>query len=129
MDVKAMQELVQIDEEISDLQGKLSRLKERRGQLEPHIMQDLIDNNIDKITMNGRTIYIHTRYFAKISSKTNAIKALKEAGFDEYINEGYNTTSLNALIAEMVRGETPMPPEFGDAIKPDSKLTIRSTKA
>jgi len=126
LDMEGLREFAQLENEIADLDAKVNKLKKRKNDIGPALVENLADEKIDKITILGRTIHPHVRIVSQVKSKRDAIEALKEAGFQSYIDEGYNTTSLNALLAEMTRNGEKLPEAFEGRISINSVITLRS---
>jgi hypothetical protein len=130
LDMDVLKEFVDVDKRLSELKADVKKLQARKTELDPYVINILIDNQIDRITVNGRTIYSKTRIALKLP-KTNieAIEALKASGFGDYVSEGYNTQSLSALLGEMVRNNEPLPEEFDGCIEYHKVVTANSTKS
>lgn len=135
-------ELVDLDEEKSELEDDLKELKEDRAEIEEELKELMSEKGVDSLRVNGRTIYFHSQYWAGYKeSREQAVKALKKAGLDSYVNETYNTHSLSAYFRERIQeieeeeGEPVMDPEeilapeLKDSIKITERINLRTRKS
>lgn len=127
LDMDALGEFSAIESELADLKEKIKKLELRKSELAPYILNNLVDNDVDRITVNGRTIYPHRKIVVNIlSDRQQAIEALKKSGFGDYVSENFNTLSVNALLSEMVNNDQPLPKEFEGCIGYHTLVSIRS---
>lgn len=127
LDMDALKEFAEIENKLVELKLQMDGLETRKTELNPYIVQNLIDNQIDRITVNGRTIYTHRRVVINVlSDRQKAIEALKKSGFGDYVKEDFNTRSVNALLSEMVNNDVPFPEEFEGCIDYHSIVNARS---
>lgn len=96
---------------LTEVKRELDRaLKATKSRLEP-----LHDQMLDTFTERGDTsarhaesgklVYVNRRIWARAASedKSEACAALKAAGLDAFVAEGFNTTSLSAYFNEQVK--------------------------
>ena len=129
MDTILAKEFVELDTLIKDLDRSVKEAKKKREDLGKKIMDEMIDEGVNKITLNGKTLYIKRTVWAKYPSREDAIQALKEAGLNEYVKENFNNMQLSAFLREKVEAEEPLPDAFVGKIEPNEVFQIASVKA
>jgi len=113
LDMDLLNEFATVMLQIKEQKATLKKLATKKEELNSQVVDHLIDNQVDRITVNGQTIHTHTRIALKIlSSKKDVIEVLKKSEYKFYVEESFNTTSINALLSEMVNNDIPFPPEF-----------------
>lgn len=140
-DFEKAQRVAEIDSEIQRLENQIDNLKDERKEIEQELLESFQEKGISNISVNGRTIYIHSQYWAGYkNSREEAVKALKRAGLEEYVRENYNTHSLSAYIRELIADyedekdepvsepEAVLPPDLKDEIKVTEKIQLRSRR-
>ena len=89
---------------------------------------EFIDNDIDNFAMNGRMVYLQRKLVAKYDDKLKAVEALKQAGFDDYVDETFNYNKINRLIRDFDEAGDPLPDEFDGILWPYEFFQIQSRK-
>jgi len=128
LNTEYLKKFVELEKRKIELETEINKVKGEILLLEPHIIDNLATEGIKNITVDGRTIFTKENFFAVVSSKEEAIEALRKAGYGDMINEGYNTNKLSALIREMKNENQELPEAFENRIKIGSKFVLRSNK-
>ena len=78
-----------------------------------------------RIEMNGKkttkTIYLHQQLWATLKERVpmqERIRALREAGLEEFVNEQYHSSSLSAYFRELDAEGEDLPEPLKDIFKP-----------
>lgn len=129
MDTSLAKEFVHLDTMIKDLDRSLKDAKKKREELGKKIMDQMVDEEINRISLNGKTLYIKRTIWAKYPNREDAIQALKDAGLDEYVKENFNNMQLSAFLREKVEAEEPLPEAFAGRIEPNEVFQVVSVKA
>lgn len=124
-----LKEFSDIENQEDELEAKLKVLKDRKKMLIDPILDNMIDEGIDNIRINGRTIYIKSEIWAKVLDKEKALDVLKEAGMDEYIRTGYNHQSLSAYVREQIKNGEELPEAFKGVIGANETQKVVSRKS
>jgi len=122
---KLKEKATQINKELENMQGPL--------------LDHIIDEGLNKVSFpGGITVSIDKKIWPKYLAKDefgqtdkHAIAtALKEAGLNEYVEEGYNTNSIAAYLRELDRDKTNLPEALKGIIEPNSvnKLVAKKFK-
>lgn len=115
---------------IKKLESKASQLKEKAVVMEQGLVDHLIDEGLDKVSItdgSGMILYIQPQIWAKVEDKQKAIQALRDAGLGELVEEGFNSQRLSAYLRELVRDNIPLPKQFEGVISPNpvQKLMVK----
>ena len=130
MDIERLKEFAKLTTQKEEFKIELNRIQQRLKDLDEPIQDMLLDNGIDRITIDGRTIFIRSDVWAKVlSSKEEVVTALREAELDEYVVTGFNTQSISAYIREQLASGEPLPKALNGHLTSTEVLSVRSTKA
>jgi hypothetical protein len=122
-------QIAEIDEKLAQNRSEETQLKEKRRALEEQALEIMSVSGLDKITVNGRTVYCAQNVVAKLLQDRQMVaEALAKHGFASMVKYDYNTRSLNALIKEFL-DEGGIPEELSKYIEPCYISQIRSRKA
>lgn len=127
--------------EFAELMLKRRRMKEtidgdkkRMDQLEQRILDTFSERGLRAVDLAGvGKVSIRKQLWAKVrregdtateAEKQKAIQALKDAGLDEYVSEGYNLNTISALFREYVDSGQGIPPALEEAWEADRRYTL-----
>jgi len=123
--------MADIDTERARLKAALETLDKERRVLEDKLLEDAEANGIQRMTVNGRTVYVRSELWAAAAvDRDDAVAALKAAGLGSLVNETYNAQTLSAWVRNELP-QTPdgmpiLPDDLVEHIKVASKTSIRS---
>jgi len=120
MDV--IKEYVELKKEYDALNDKSKEVKERLDSLAGQILETMIENDVDKISAFGKTLYPKAQIWAEIKDKEKAISVLKSLDMEDLITINYQR--LSSYVREAVNEGRELPPEFKDVITPEERKTI-----
>jgi hypothetical protein len=106
LNIEGFREYAQLDAKRKKAEGDIDTIKAKMAQLEPHLMENLIAEGIDRLPLTKLgTVFVHTRAFAAVPKgrKPDAIKALRKAGYGDIIKDDYNANTLSALVREIIK--------------------------
>ena len=135
MDIQPIKEFTELEARKNDLETELARIKARITVLDPIIQDELINNEINQIKVNGRTVFLHKQIWAgspiegESIDRDKAIAALLMAGLDDFVKKGYNTNSLSGYLRECNANGTPLPESFKGVITANEVVKIKSIKS
>lgn len=124
LDTDLFIEYVDLHNEKKDLEEKLADVKAAMAKKEKFLKDALVDNQMEKISIAGKTCYTKVNRFAVIKDKKEAIEVLKEAGFEEFVAENYNTQSISKLVRDQMDENGRLPDAFGDVITMGKSVVI-----
>lgn len=116
LDTKGFKEFIELDARKKELTAELEKVKEKMKKKQQFLIDNLEANEMTKISVAGKTCYIKPATFAMIKNKRDGIRVLREAGFTDYIKEGFNTNSVSKLVRDQLAENEKLPDSFGDII-------------
>jgi hypothetical protein len=105
MDMVKVQRFVYLTRRIKELEDELGPLEKEREDLEPLVQAEFAKSGVKNLNIDGYTIYVERKLWAKYPSREEAIEALKATGHEEYVYADFNHNSVSALVREIVKGE------------------------
>lgn len=128
-ELEIFSQIAQIDEELAKNRSNETQLKEKRKALEEQALEIMSVSGLDKITVNGRTVYCAQNTVAKLlQDRQSVINALVKNGFNDIVKYDFNTRTLNSLIKEWI-DDGGVPEGLNEYIEPCFISQIRSRKA
>jgi len=129
MNMDRLKRFVELKNKLKDFEAITDTLKDEVKVLEAAIVEDFATAGIDKITINGQTIFIQKQIWAKVEDKQKAIDMLKASEYyNHYIYETYDVQQISAVIREYIKNGDEIPPEFKDVIGYSETFNIKVTK-
>jgi len=131
MDSERLREFTSLEKEKKNLEYELEKVKKKIANISQPIMDEFADKGIKNINIDGRTVYIERKVWAKIAddkTKEEAIQAIKDAGYEILVSEGYNSQQLSSLLRELERSGK-FPEEFKGVIEASEVFKLKSRKA
>ena len=129
MNLDRLKRFVELKNKVKEFEAVTDTLKDELKTLEAAIIEDFATTGIDKITINGQTIFIQKQIWAKVEDKQKAIDMLKASEYyNHYVYETYNTQQISAVIREYIKNGDEIPPEFKDVIGYSETFNIKVTK-
>lgn len=96
-----LQEYILLLKISKELDEELKKVKSAMAELEPQVLDHFAEHGIDKITIDGVTLYPKSQIWASVPS--DALESLRIAGHEDLIEEKVNSSRVSALIREMVK--------------------------
>ncbi len=130
--MESVREFAELEKEKKKLEYELEKVKKRISAISPNIMDQFADNGIKNLNVDGRTIFIERKIWAKISdekTKEEAIEAIKDAGYKILVSEGYNSQQLSSLLREFDKNGKDLPEQFKGVIEASEVFKLKSRKA
>lgn len=129
MNLDRLKRFVELKNKVKEFEAVTDTLKDELKTLEAAIIEDFATTGIDKITINGQTIFIQKQIWAKVEDKQKAIDMLKASEYyNHYVYETYNTQQISAVIREYIKNGDEIPPEFKDVIGYSETFNVKMTK-
>ena len=129
MNLDRLKRFVELKNKVKEFEAVTDTLKDELKILEAAIIEDFATTGIDKITINGQTIFIQKQIWAKVEDKQKAIDMLKASEYyNHYIYETYDVQQISAVIREYIKNGDEIPPEFKDVIGYSETFNVKVTK-
>lgn len=131
MNMEQLRRFVEIEEIRKSLESQIEQLKAEAAQLESLILTDFEHDGVDRVTLDGKTIFIERRLWAsaKNGDKQALCKALKRARLSEFVQETFNSQSLSALVREWDREGRPIPPSLREVLEVSEVFKLRTRRS
>ena len=112
-------ELLKFDNAIKDTEKVLEYLKQKRGELEKQLVNEMIDEEVGNLSIEGNKIYLSTRISVspKAGMKDELFHALTDNGFAAIIKSTINANTLTATVREiMEHNDNKLPDWLADKV-------------
>ena len=104
MNLEQLKEFVCLENRKKELDAEQKQVKQQLDDLEDALVPQFIQNGIQKMTVDGRTVsLVHDIYASPLYDRDDVVAALKQSELGQYVAENYNTNSLTALVREVKR--------------------------
>ncbi len=129
LDTEAFKEFVALTNKKKELKEKLDVVTNEIISKEKFLIDNLMSNDMTKISISGKTCYTKINTFAVIKDRDKAIKLLKESGYEDFIAEKYNINSISKLVRDLLEKDGELPENFGDTITAGQTIKMGVTKS
>lgn len=113
---QGFKDYIALDAEKKKLESELADVKERIAKAAPILIECLEANEMEKISVAGKTCYMKNTTFALIKSRQEAIDVLRASGYDDYVKDNINANSISKLVRDLIKEEGELPQAFGEVI-------------
>ena len=104
MNLEQLKEFVCLENRKKELDAEQKQVKQQLDDLEDALVPQFIQNGIQKMTVDGRTVsLVHDIYASPLYDRDDVVAALKQSELGQYVAENYNTNSLTAFVREVKR--------------------------
>lgn len=132
MDTAKVARYAELRQQAKALEAEAEALKAEADLLETELLEEFAEAGVPRMTINGRTVYVHRQLWAKREADVDmaqACKALIDAGVGQFVTESYNSQTLSAWMRDLEKADTPLPPELDGILTSTEKFSLRTTKA
>lgn len=98
-----------IHKRLDEIDAEQKALKAEALELEPTLLEEMSEDGIDRMTINGVTFYPRRRVFvsaAKGCDKEQVSDALIACGLGDFVSRTFNTNTLSAYVREVARNHS-----------------------
>jgi len=108
-----MREWMDLDKEQKEINARVRDIKKEKERLQEVILEDFAESGISKIDIDGRLLYAHHELYVgakkvihpgtgeEVIPWVAVSQILKECGFDEYVQEKFDSIGLAKALREM----------------------------
>lgn len=123
-------EFYQLCERIKDLEELTKELKAERDAKADEIMEKWMETGDTMARCDGRTIYLHTRTYAKkLKGDDEVYAALRASGHGALIKDNVPANTLAAAVREKEEEDGQLPVEWDGIIEAGHIYSIRVRKS
>jgi hypothetical protein len=126
MDIDIAKALAGLFREKKEAEARLRTLKEQIARLEPLVLDEMRSHQMDKLSLDEHTLYIHRILIAKPKGgREEVIGALHRCGLDDLLSESYNANTLSAWVRDMLANGEELPAALLDAVETEEIVSVR----
>ncbi len=104
MNMQQLKLFVSLENQKRELDARLKELKQELDGLEEVLVPQFIEDGVQRMTVDGRTVAITQDVYASPAiCREDVVEALKQAELGQYVGENYNSNSLTAFVREIKR--------------------------
>lgn len=136
MNNNAILEIANLYRELRDkkdaLNAELKELQEQIYQTEKVLSEEMINNEVQKFTLDGYTYYLNTRTKASpfAEFKQEVYQWLKDNGYGDLVYETVNANSFSAFVSKDLLAETDeLPKELQGKINIYEQISVGVRKS
>jgi len=131
MNAEQLRTYVNLEQQRLDLEARIDAIKKETAELEASLLPQFEQDAIDRISIDGRTVYVERKLWAKAKDgdKSAVCKALKRCRLGDYVEESYNTNSLSAYIRELDREGKQLSPSLATVLDVSEVFKLRTRRS
>ena len=131
MNTEELKRFVALEERRRQLEAEVETIRAEATELEQRLLPQFEQEGFEKISIDGRTVYVERKLWAKArdGNKAAVCKALKRARLGDYVEETFNTNSLSAYVRELDREERPLPPSLREVLDVSEVFKLRTRRS
>lgn len=128
MDAELVKRYVELKKELDSVKAEESSLRQDLSALEEQITEGFIEDGVQRMTVDGKTVYLHNRKFFGF------LPELKEQGVAAAVQfwphlRTVNAQSLQAALSEYEDAEGDIPDELKGLVKQTEVVSLRVKRA
>lgn len=131
MNTEELKRFIALEERRRQLETEIDAIKAEAAQLEQMLLPEFERSGLEKVSIDGRTVYLERKLWAKAKDgdKAAVCKALKRAHLGDFVEETFNTNSLSAYVRELDREERSLPPSLRDVLEISEVFKLRTRRS
>ena len=131
MNTEELKRFIALEERRRQLETEIDIVRSEAAQLEQLLLPEFERNGLEKVSFDGRTVYLERKLWAKAKdgNKAAVCKALKRAHLGDFVEETFNTNSLSAYVRELDREDRPLPPSLRDVVEISEVFKLRTRRS
>jgi|7_EtaG_2_1085326.scaffolds.fasta_scaffold26792_2 hypothetical protein len=136
MNMEIVRRFAELTAEKKKAEERLRAIKDEMGALEPAVLSELVENQVDRMPMTTNdgdriTIFIHKQAWARPvdGDKEAVVRTLKRCGLSDLVSESYNANSLSAYVRERLADGQSLQPTLKEVIRVDEVTSIRGKRS
>lgn len=130
MDIAIAKQYSTLLTEKKQAEAVLRTLKEEIARLEPLVLDEMRSHQMDKLNLDGHTLYIHRILITKPKSeREEVVEALRTAGLDDLLAENYNANQLSAYVRDVLASGEELPSTLSAAVDVEEIVSVRGRQA
>lgn len=112
--IELAKELLKFNKAIKDTEEIVQYLKEKRDNIEKRLINEMVDDEVNNLSIDGQKIYLATRISVspKSGRKDALFAALTDNGYADIIKPTINANTLTATVRELMEHNDNQIPEW-----------------
>jgi hypothetical protein len=112
--IELAKELLKFNKAIKDTEEIVQYLKEKRDNIEKRLINEMVDDEVSNLSIDGQKIYLATRISVspKSGRKDALFAALTDNGYADIIKPTINANTLTATVRELMEHNDNQIPEW-----------------
>ena len=112
--IELAKELLKFNKAIKDTEEIVQYLKEKRDNIEIRLINEMVDDEVSNLSIDGQKIYLATRISVspKSGRKDALFEALTDNGYADIIKPTINANTLTATVRELMEHNDNQVPEW-----------------
>lgn len=104
MNLEVFKQYLLLKDAKADLEAELEKVKERMQLFQELIMEEFVENGVDKLSVDGRLVFPKSQLYASCRALTEEVKSeLRSEGAADLIQEAVNGQRLSSYVREYMR--------------------------
>jgi len=127
LDTDILKKYINLNEQKKNLNAELRTIQDELNSLEPLIIDHLIENDTDRVTINGKNISYKTQIWMKKETWDDRLikDTLRKLDMEEYIS--LNSQRLSSWIREKIQSGEGIPKELNGILSYHEKTSVSVT--
>lgn len=120
---------------MKELEAQVKGVKEEANELEQRLLDEFAQESVNRITVDGTTVYLRTQRFASIAegaTKEDLVDALEADSHSRgLVARNFNWNSVHAYVRELVGedGSEPLPEQLQGIVKVTETFNLRTVNS
>lgn len=115
--MEVLKKLLAIRAKLADLKTQTDQAQAEEKKLKDQALEYFAENSLDKVSIDGQTIYTTTKVWARLPEPDTAIPVLQQHGLGFLVKPTVNTNSLSSWYREQLDTGQELPQALLDVIK------------
>lgn len=135
MDTADVRMYVALRRRVKELEAQAKGVKDEANELEQRLLDEFAQESVDRITVDGTTVYLRTQRFASIPegvTKEELVEALEADPHSRgLVSKNFNWNSVHAHVRELIgeSGDDPLPEHLQGLVKVTETFNLRTVKS
>ena len=126
MNTTLERQLIDLHDQIAAEEDKLKALKAERQRVADEIIEKWQGMGLNRVGVDGRTVYLRTDRYAQVADKEAALRLLKRSPLARgVVQEAYNSNTLSALVRNLLDERGALPDTWQGVIGVAERYDVR----
>ncbi len=128
--MEKIKRIIELKKQLDELDAQTKKLKAEFDALEPEVISYLEQEGLDRVTMDGRTVFVRRQLWASVKKDNPfALDILRDHGLEDFIEEKVNSQRISGFVREFDKNGEEIPDWCNDALNITEKFNVSVIKA